>query len=394
MAAITDKGFERPTYDDILTDMIRDVTTYFGGDIDTSEVSFLGKLIRIPAYRIAQLYEEMEGVYFARFPHYADGVNLDRLMPFANIVRNSAVAAVHTVEFTGEASYTIEAGFLVAAQNGVPFETNDDFTIGESGTVQATVVCTERGTAGNVPPHSITVIVNSDYRVESVQHVGQVAEGQEEESDYRLRQRFEAVKEGGGAATVNAIRAGILTVPGVVGAAVTENVTDGVVGGIPAHSFVAYVHTNGTATAQDIGGAIFEKKAAGIKAHGAQIVTVQDDIGRAHEVGFEWVTQVPVYVQAEVAVNGAFPPDGAEQIADVVAQRINRESIGSDVIYAGLVAVIYGVTGVSDVNDLRLSVNGTTWVRTNIAVSGSAAAIADRAHIQVTSVPYVDTNGG
>ncbi len=97
---ITGLGLERPTYDDILQSQIQRCKKLFGEDIDTSELSVLGKYIRIAAYDISQAYEDLEATYYARYPNTASGINLDRLCPYAGITRNPAIAATRKVEIT------------------------------------------------------------------------------------------------------------------------------------------------------------------------------------------------------------------------------------------------------------------------------------------------------
>ena len=115
--ALTELGFERPTYDEILENQINRAKTLFGDTIDTSELTALGKYIRINVADIDTLYQTLEGVYYARFPNTASGVSLDRLCPFAGITRNAATYARHKVTLTGTAGATIEAGFEVSNEN-------------------------------------------------------------------------------------------------------------------------------------------------------------------------------------------------------------------------------------------------------------------------------------
>lgn len=74
---LTDKGFVRRTYDDILNDKIAMAKELFGEDIDTSDQTAIGKFIRITAYDQAMAEEEIEKVYFARFPNTASGQSLE-----------------------------------------------------------------------------------------------------------------------------------------------------------------------------------------------------------------------------------------------------------------------------------------------------------------------------
>ena len=47
---LTSKGFERLTYDEIVNKIIQKAKELFGEDIDTSELTPLGKFIRINAF--------------------------------------------------------------------------------------------------------------------------------------------------------------------------------------------------------------------------------------------------------------------------------------------------------------------------------------------------------
>ena len=60
MAVLSNIGFKRPTYAEILDAQIARAKTLFGDDIETSELTILGKYIRLNVYDIAKLYEELE----------------------------------------------------------------------------------------------------------------------------------------------------------------------------------------------------------------------------------------------------------------------------------------------------------------------------------------------
>ena len=115
---LTDNGFVRRTYDDILNAKIQRAKELFGEDIDTSDLTPLGKFIRINAYDQALAEEELEAVYYARFPNTASGQSLDRLLVFVGLTRNPAVSAVYSVKITGAADTVIEPGFLVGTETG------------------------------------------------------------------------------------------------------------------------------------------------------------------------------------------------------------------------------------------------------------------------------------
>ena len=91
---MTEQGFRKYTYAELLEQQITRAKDLFGDDIDTSGKSVLGKYIRLNVSDFAQQEEALEALYQARYVDTACGVSLDRLAPFAGLQRNAAVAAV------------------------------------------------------------------------------------------------------------------------------------------------------------------------------------------------------------------------------------------------------------------------------------------------------------
>lgn len=392
MSAITEYGFVRPTYAQILEAAENRAKVYFGDEIDTSEHTALGKFIRIIVFDLASLYEEMEGVYFARFPGYAAGINLDRLMPFAGIIRNPAVAAVYPVRITGQIGADIDAGFLVSTEDGVMFRTEEPYTIGGDGTVEATLICAERGRVGNVPAGAIHVVVNPDARVDNVEQSGpQLLEGRERESDAELRARFSVAIAGIGSATLDAVKAAVMRVPGVHGVVIRENDQDTTSPeGVPPHSFETFVLKD-TATDYEISEAIFSKKPLGIQAYGDVPITVLDSAGNEHVICFSRVVEISIKVKVSVRVSNLYPSNGADLITDALATTVNAYQNGRDLMYTSIYPIIYSVTGVMEVYDLEISLDGgSTYSKDNVIASPAQAIRIDRADVEVFSETYVD----
>ena len=103
MAVLTDKGFERPDFNDLVAAQTARAKKLFGDTIDASENSVMGKFIRLLCYDLDNAYQELEQCYYARFPNTASGQSLDRLVAFAAISRNPATPAYHNITFTGTA---------------------------------------------------------------------------------------------------------------------------------------------------------------------------------------------------------------------------------------------------------------------------------------------------
>ena len=381
---LTDLGYIRRTYDDILNDKIQKAKELFGEDIDTSDLTALGKFIRINAYDQALMEEELEAVYYARFPDTASGQSLDRLMTFVGIARNPAVEAQYSVKVTGEAGATVPVGFLVSTDTDLTFYCVEETTIGEAGTCEIVVSCTEAGTVGNVNAGAITRITNPDVNIAAVAGLTRLVGGEDVESDTALRARFKAAIQGYGNGNETSLRSALLRVPTVQYAAVVENNTateDS--DGRPPHSFECYVR-GGESYEQEIGEAIFSKKPLGIRTVGDKAVTVKDSSGNDQTVYYSPTENVGITVKIALKAVNTFPADGADQIKAAVSDYIDGLGIGKSLILSSIYGHIYGVAGVTEVTTLELSTDGgSTFSAANVEVSKYSLAVCDSVQLTV-----------
>lgn len=373
---LTAKGYIRRTYDDILNDKIQRAKEFFGEDIDTSDLTPLGKFIRINAYDQAQTEEELEAVYYARFPDTATGQSLDRLLPFVGITRNQAEAVMYDVKLTGTAGYTVPVGFLVGTDMGQEYYTVEDVVIGDDGTCMVAVCCTEPGSMGNVNASVINRIVNPDASVEAVEGLSCLSVGTDEESDVDLRTRFHAAVSGSGSGNANAIRAALLRIPTVQFAAVIENEDDVAdAEGRPPHSFECYV-LGGDDYQQEIAEAIFEKRPIGIQTTGDKAVMITDASGNTKVVRFSNTQNVRVMVKVRIITDATFAADGVASIQASVANYINGLGIGKSLVLSTIYGHIYKIPGVVEVVGLQLSTDeGGTYGADNVVVPQYGIAV-------------------
>lgn len=380
---LTELGFERPTYDDLLEVQKERARLLFGDDIDTNDNTPLGKYIRLNVSDLAEVYEILEKIYYSRFPNTATGVSLDRLLPFVGITRNPATYAKHKIRFTGVAGEYVPAAFEVGTSNGgLTFHTYESYLIGENGTVDGVVECEEAGTVGNVTLGKIDTIINPDANVESIEHLGVEVYGEDIETDVALRERFHSTISGTGAATATSISGAILRVALVDGVAVIENDTDETVDDIPPHSFICYVLAP---ESQDglVAEAIFSKKPVGIKAVGDITVEVLDEGGIAHPISFSRTKQKALYIKLTIATNQYFQSDGAAQIKSYIAEYINALKNGEDVYLSSIYGYIYKAAGVVNVSSLTISTNGSSYGTSNVEIGIDEVARIDTANIEV-----------
>lgn len=380
---LTEQGYERPTYDDILESLILKAQELFGEDIETDEQTPFGKFLRIIAYDRATAEEEAEAIYFARFPNTASGTSLDRLCPFVGIARNPATPSQYQVTVTGTAGYTVPYGFLVATDAEVEFYNTQDTVIGEDGTCDITVECTESGTIGNVDYKDITEIVNPEADIDSVAGKSVVTAGEDEESDTELRQRFKQAGQGLGSCNQTAIESALIRVPTVTSAKLIINDTETTdSGGRPPHSFTAYI-AGGVGYEQEIAETIFDKKPIGIKTYGTISQDITDDGGYTHTIKFARTESVNVTVKVKVDTTAEFESTGIDKIKKNIEEYINGLGVGNSVIYSALYSYIYSVSGVKKVTLLQLSTNGTTFGTSDITIGQYQNAVCAAVNVEV-----------
>lgn len=384
--ALTDLGFVRRNYKEILDDKIQRAKELFGEDIDTSDQTPLGKFIRINAYDQAIAEEEIEGVYYARFPNTASGNSLDRLLVFGGISRNPAEAATYSVQITGTAWHILSAGFLVGTDTDLTFYTVEAARIGSDGKCTVTVCCTTPGTIGNINASAINKAINPDADVASVTGLECITIGRDEESDADLRERLKSAISGAGSCNVNAIRSALLRVPTVQFADVIENDTDAEDGdGRPPHSFECYV-VGGENYLHEIGETIFKKRPVGIQTVGDKSVTITDISGNTRTVKYSNPETIRVNVRVNVKTNTSFQANGPELIQANVTNYINALGIGKSLVLNTLYSHIYKVTGVSEVVTLERSTDdGATYSSSNVTIPQFGVALCAGVDVEVAT---------
>lgn len=386
---INERGYIRPTYDDLLADRITLAKELFGEDIDTSNASALGKFIRLSVQDLADAYEAQEILYYGRFPNTATGHNLDRLLPFAGITRNPPTRAEHEIQFTGTANHEIPVGFLVGTTGAETFYLVNPVTTDRNGVGVGIVQCTELGTSGNVKLGDITEIINPDVDVLEIKHTDIITVAEDEETDVDLRKRFAIAVEGSGSGTAASIIGAVMRVNGVKSCLLIANTDSVEVDGRPPNSFEVYVHAPETVN-QEVGEAIFSRKSLGIKAVGDTTVTVRDITGQEQHISFSHVAEVKIGIKLTVHKDTHWELDGEAQIKTALVSYIESLGAGEDVIYAGLYKHIFSIAGVKDVTSLTVSAGGSAYSVGNISISAAQVATLNADNIAIEVSDYAD----
>lgn len=379
--ALTNKGYKRETYEDIVNRMEIKAKELFGQDVKTTEKSFVGIFIRIMSYFLALVWEDNENVYNSAYRDTAEGKQLDALLPYAGTARESATVATGQATFTGNAGTFIEIGTAIAKEDETLYYTVEDATVGTNGTVIVPIIAEENGTVGNADIGTITKIVNPIDGLSTVFNAVALTDGREMESDHEVREKASITVEGQGAATTASIRTALLQVANVRAAFVDENYTDITNEyNTPPRAFQAFVLGGNES---DIAQAVLDTKCAGILPFGTSTATAIDLAGQTKQIGFTRAQTVNIYAKVTLTTNSEFQGDGNNQVIKAIVQYIggldadnnvyNGLNMGENVILSKLIAKIYSVPGIDDV-DVQLSKNGTTYADSNIVITQQQVA--------------------
>ena len=387
---LTEKGFKRKRYADIIEEKESRARELFGENVNLGEQSPLGLFIRLNAWEESLAWQVAEDVYLSAFVDSATGTSLDKVAQFIGVVRNPATRAAGVVKFEGDDNTIIEEGFLLETEDGIQFETTEEVEI-DGGDVTAEIRAVEPGTDGNVPADTITEIVAPIEGLDSVTNDDETTGGRNKETDAELRERYINSVARPGASTADSIRAALLDIEDVRAALVIVNNSDTTDGdGRPPKSFESYVLGGDPA---DIAKTILQTSAAGIEPYGTEDEIVEDDSGQEHTIGFTYAAEKDIYVEVSVTTNEEYPVDGNEKMVTEIIKYIGGEdedgqlytglSMGEDVVYTQIIKACYRVPGVEDV-DVGIDTNPDPTPGTDTAnISIDTTEVAETAHDKV-----------
>lgn len=382
---ITEYGFLRPSYTDLLDSYEIKARQLFGTSVNLSVRSPLGIFLRIFAWFSSIGWQLAEDVYNSAYVDTASGVNLSRLGQYIGIRRLSAQKATGVLTISGDADAVVPAGFLVQTQESIRFVTTSDAVIGSSGYVDVPIQAFDAGESGNVPADTITIIVTPIASVIQVNNGTPTSGGQSRETDQQFRERYMQSVDKPGGSNTDAIRAAVIELEGVVSAEVWENELDTVnsVGMLP-HSIEAIVLGG---LPNDIANAIFRAKAAGIQTNGDNTVNVTDASGMVKQVCFSRPVIIPIYIRIkdlitnrDYAGNEAIKQALIRQIGSSTESETPGLTIGESVVYNKLMCPINSVPGVIDYT-VEISVDNVNFHAGNIQLSARQKAVTDAAKI-------------
>lgn len=301
------------------------------------------------------------------------------------IILDNLISLVNDSDIEISASNINETLYLKSTNNE-SFSVNiGDGLIFVTATTRGNATCLTKGEIF-APAGSLTVIRTPVFGWLSVNNSQTALVGRNLENDNQLRLRRIASLKRAGSGTVEAIRARLLDLTGVITVSIIENATSSIVDSRPPHSFEVLI--NGGSDG-DIASTIWKTKPAGIETVGNIVVITQDDTGVDKIVKFSRAVSLYIFVRVTVtkADNNTYPPDGDSIIKNDILSKIKSLKIGEPVIYQSFYNSVFQLTGIvsatvvvgSSLNESPTPVLSAN----NITVSSTQIAVSDLTKIEV-----------
>lgn len=384
---LTDAGFRRPTYAELLDALEYKARELFGSSANLTVRSPIGIFLRIFAWMLNLLFSTIEDVYNSRFVDTAVGASLYNLGRAIGLKLLGAQKAVGYLTFYGDDGVDVPEGFLAETIAGMQYITLSEGVI-KDGSVTVPASAVIPGPDSNTGEKTITQIVNPKSGITSVSNASPFEGGRDTETDAEFRARYYASTDFAGGVNIDAIVAEIYeSVEGVISVAGDENDTDEEdAAGLPPHSIeiVAYGGLD-----EAVAEAIFRRKAAGIRTHGSTTIAVLSASGKTYDISFSRPSPVNIWVQiTNLVTDRHFPLDGMEQIKQNIIDYIGGDTkggldIGQDVICVTLPKEVLKVSGVVDF-DLQISSDGEEYSRSNIAIAARQKAVTGEGMVSIS----------
>jgi len=352
--------------------------------LDFSDQSVISQLNASMSYQLALLWETALGVYSSQYPDTAVGFALTQVAAITGTKRSEYSNTTVVGQVTLNPNKALPAGSKAHLHERPSdlFETVTDVPATTAGgTFDVTFKALEPGSL-DVLPGQLDTIAEPVSGWTAVTNAASGVPGSEPETDSEFRLKRERELEAQGGANLDAIRADVSRVDGVIGVNAYENVKGYEVNGMPPHSILITVRGGSDA---DVAEAIFNSKAAGIDTTGNTSVIVEDSQQEEHTIYFSRAAAVNFY--ADITIEPGELWDNStdpDYIKEQVAAYVNSLSIGSDVIYYEVIHAIFNSEGVYKVPQLLIGLSSPPGSTGDIVIADNQYPEADPANISIT----------
>jgi uncharacterized phage protein gp47/JayE len=370
---ITATGLEIDSLQTIITTLEDGLKGIYGNDINVDSNSPDGQLINIEAVTVRDILVLLQNINASFDPDQAQGIVLDQRVAINNIQRLGATYTFQDVTITVDRAVSLQGldadandpdgvGFTVADSEGNQFILLDTQTPVSAGSYTYSFRAKDLG-AIETTINTITIAQTVVAGVTGVNNsTVQSSLGQNEESDFQLRERRKQSTANRSKASIEGVLSNILQIDGVVNAVVYENDTDSVdANGLLPHSLYAVV-LGGANT--DIADIISKYKSVGCNMNGDVEVDVEI-ANSTYIMKFDRPEDIPLYIRFSIKPLFTGLTFDQDEIKDyIVANKvfdIGEIALADDLSEIAKDAIIATSGDVGAIVNLEISDDDATW---------------------------------
>jgi uncharacterized phage protein gp47/JayE len=394
---LTPTGFEAKPTTVILEEMIADCRGSVDENFDADAETAQGQILATCAAQIGELWALGKALDVAYNPDDAEDYAHETVAALVGVVRFPATRTrIPSVNVVLSAGATLPANSIANLTGNPAVQAFSESNVTNTSGIEATLTVDFLAVATGptiINAGTLTEITTPVTGWVSLTNPTDGALGRDIETDAELRFRRDESLSRIGGATVDAIRADVLAINGVIACTVRDNKTDALdLQGLPPHSIETIVYHDGTVTDEQIAQAIWDTAPGGATLYGNSAGQAVDSEGVTHDVVFSVPIPQYVYVTLYVSYDEDDYVGDAELKELFVAAATTRYRPGRDVIAAYLRKIAF-VAGVEDVYEVRLKIGSApaSFDLGNLGITADRIAIFDVANVTVVSTVYMET---
>lgn len=386
---VDETGFHVADYPSFLQYFQDTYKGIYGADVNLDADTQDGQWVAVQAKAAYDTASTAQSTYNSFSPVTAQGAGLSRVVKINGISR--------AIPTNSQADLLVVGTSGTVITNGIAIDTLQQkwllpttVTIPGGGSITVTATAEETG-AITADPNTINQIFTPTRGWQTVNNPLAAVSGDPVESDAELRVRQQQSVAIPSLTVLDGTLGSVLSVSGVLKARAYENDTESTdANGLPAHS-ISILVKGGDNTA--IAEAIALHKTPGTTTYatgaGAESVVVEDAHGMPLTINFQRPTDVTITVEITIAPGDGWSPDYEDLIKSSVADYINSNQIGEDVLITKLYAPAY-LNGTAqgqtyDITLLQIGQNSDPVGNVNIDLDYDEEAICD-ADVDVTII--------
>lgn len=396
---MTNTGFKPKRFADVLDSLTNRIKSI--SNPDTGEYPFVnetadGLLLQVTSVIAEEIAICWEQAYLASVqydPQNASGVALRGLVQINAINPSYGTPTQLPIVVRGTAGTVIPAGSRISSTDGSQiYEVQESVVIPASGEATANTLCTEVG-ANNPAPGTIIQIQTPIFGWNYARNASATSIGTNADTDTILHVKQSRATAATSYRQVDAIIAGIMTVPGVSYARLYVNKTLTTDARGIAGKTMAAVVVGGLDT--DIAN-VLRLKAGSLDNFAGNLdepIEFTGELGDVETIDFYRPTEVPIYISIGITVteSGVFPEDAVDKIKQAIVNYAvyDQEGVagfppGADVLVSRLYTPINSVPGFK-VDSLQIGKTAESLSTSDIAIAWNELATFDASRITITT---------